>query len=69
MVVYFIVLWNILRSFGIFYGHLYIVLQFGILRQEKSGNPVLEHLSAMNLRGKKTLEKNLRSKQLERAML
>jgi hypothetical protein len=39
-------IWNILRPFGIFYGHFgnlaliwYIFLRFGILYQEKSGNP------------------------------
>jgi hypothetical protein len=49
---YFTVIWNILRSFGIFYGHLvyiwpfgnvvviwYIIPRFGLLCQEKSGNP------------------------------
>jgi hypothetical protein len=46
MLVYFIIIWNILRSFGIFYGHLvmlwkfwYIFSRFGILCQEESGNP------------------------------
>jgi hypothetical protein len=52
ILVYFMVIWNILQSFGIFYGHLvylwpfgnvvvicYIFPRFGILRQEKSGNP------------------------------
>jgi hypothetical protein len=59
MLVYFMVIWNLLRSFGIFYGHLesftviwyilwlfgnvvviwYIFPRFGILCQEKSGNP------------------------------
>jgi hypothetical protein len=41
-------IWNILQPFGIFYGHLvcnavaiwYIFPRFGILCQEKSGNPV-----------------------------
>jgi hypothetical protein len=40
--------WNILRHFGIFYGHMvslcpfwYIFARFGILHQEKSGNPAL----------------------------
>jgi hypothetical protein len=44
--VYSLSIWNILRTFGIFYGHLVIYLQFanppprfGILCQEKSGNP------------------------------
>jgi hypothetical protein len=47
MLVYFMVIWNILRSFGIFYGNLvmlwlhiwHIFPCFGILCQEKSGNP------------------------------
>jgi hypothetical protein len=40
--VYFMAIWYILWSFGIFYGHLviwYIFPPFGILCQEKSGNP------------------------------
>jgi hypothetical protein len=44
MLVYFIVIWNILLSFGIFYCHLVIWCifpPFGILCQEKSGNPAL----------------------------
>jgi hypothetical protein len=38
-------IWNILRPFGIFYGHWYLVViwyiypHFGMLYQEKSGNP------------------------------
>jgi hypothetical protein len=43
---YFIAIWYILWSFGIFYGHLvYFVAflvhfsRFGMLHQEKSGNP------------------------------
>jgi hypothetical protein len=39
-------IWNILRPFGIFYGHFgnvviiwYIFHRFGVLCQEKSGNP------------------------------
>jgi hypothetical protein len=45
MLVYFVVIWNI-RLFGKFYGHFgivvviwYIFPRFGILCQEKSGNP------------------------------
>jgi hypothetical protein len=46
MLVYFMLIWNILRSFGIFYGHLvgnvlvirYIFPRLGLLCQEKSGN-------------------------------
>jgi hypothetical protein len=41
-----VVIWYILWSFGIFYGHLvyfvviwYIFFRFGMLYQEKSGNP------------------------------
>jgi hypothetical protein len=41
-------IWNILRHFGIFYGHLvylvtiwYILPHFGMFYQEKSGNPAL----------------------------
>jgi hypothetical protein len=48
ILVYFMVNWNILRSMGIFYSHLvyivvicYIFSLFGILYQEKSGNPGL----------------------------
>jgi hypothetical protein len=46
MLVYFMASWNILIRFGKFYGHLvhfvffwYIFLIFGIMYQEKSGNP------------------------------
>jgi hypothetical protein len=46
MLVYFMVIWNILRSFGTLHGHFgnvvviwYIFLRFGMLCQEKSGNP------------------------------
>jgi hypothetical protein len=46
MLVYFMVIWNILRPFGVFYGYLVKLWQlgifaphFGILCQEKSGNP------------------------------
>jgi hypothetical protein len=44
--VYFTAIWSILRPLEIFYGHLvyfvliwYIFTRFGILDQEKSGNP------------------------------
>jgi hypothetical protein len=44
--VYFITIWSILRSLEIFYDHLvyfvviwYVLPRFGILDQEKSGNP------------------------------
>jgi hypothetical protein len=43
-----IAVWNILRTFGIFYDHLvhfvfiwYIFSSFGIMHQEKSGNPAV----------------------------
>jgi hypothetical protein len=42
-------IWNILRQFGIFHGHLvhfvviwYILTRFGIVCQEKSGNPAAD---------------------------
>jgi hypothetical protein len=48
MLIYFLAIWNILRTFDTFYGHLghlvfiwYIFPAFGIVYQEKSGNPVL----------------------------
>jgi hypothetical protein len=51
--VYSMALWNIVRTFGIFYGHfgnlvaiLYIFPHFGILCQEKSGNPAGELTSS-----------------------
>jgi hypothetical protein len=46
MFTYFIATWNILRKFWVFYDHLvhfvfiwYIFFGFGIMHQEKSGNP------------------------------
>jgi hypothetical protein len=46
MSIYFMRIWNILQTFGIFYDHLvnfvfiwYILSGFGIMYQEKSGNP------------------------------
>jgi hypothetical protein len=46
MLLYILVIWNILRSLGIFCGHFgnfvviwYIFPRAGILCQEKSGNP------------------------------
>jgi hypothetical protein len=46
---YFLTIWSILRPLEIFYGHLvyivviwYILPRFGILDQEKSGNPACE---------------------------
>jgi hypothetical protein len=37
--VYFMVIWYILRPFGTFHGHLVYFSCFGMLHQEKSGNP------------------------------
>jgi hypothetical protein len=49
MFIYFMAIWNISWRFGIFYDHLvhcvsvlYIFSRFGIMYQEKSGNPVFE---------------------------
>jgi hypothetical protein len=46
MLIYFITIWNMLWIFGIFYDHSvhfvfiwYIFSSFGIMLQEKSGNP------------------------------
>jgi hypothetical protein len=46
MLVHFMAIWNILQLFGISYGHLVlfvvvwcIFFRFGMLYQEKSGNP------------------------------
>jgi hypothetical protein len=46
MLIYFMAIWNILRTFGIFYDHLvhfvfiwYIFSGFGNIYREKSGNP------------------------------
>jgi hypothetical protein len=51
MLVYFMDIWSILSPLDIFYGHMvYMVViwynfpRFGMLHQEKSGNPVLESL-------------------------
>jgi hypothetical protein len=45
----FMAIWNILRPFGIFYGHLvdFVVFCyiFGMLYQEKSGNPDRQSLT------------------------
>jgi hypothetical protein len=40
--VYFTTIGNILWPFGIFCGHLVHIPRFGILYQEKSGNPALQ---------------------------
>jgi hypothetical protein len=49
MLIYFVPIGNILQTFGVFYKHLlhfvfiwYIFSGFGIMYQEKSGNPGLE---------------------------
>jgi hypothetical protein len=49
ILVYFMTIWSILWPLEIFYGHLvyfvviwYIFPRFGILDQEKSGNPVIK---------------------------
>jgi hypothetical protein len=39
MFIYFMAIWDILWPFGIFYGHLVHFFGFGIMYQEKSGNP------------------------------
>jgi hypothetical protein len=39
VLVYFMTIWYILWSFGIFYGHLVYFYRFGMLYLEKSGNP------------------------------
>jgi hypothetical protein len=38
--VYFTVIWYILWQFGVFVGYLVYFSRFGMLHQEKSGNPV-----------------------------
>jgi hypothetical protein len=37
--VYFVAIWYIFGSFSIFYGNLVHFSRFGMLHQEKSGNP------------------------------
>jgi hypothetical protein len=61
MLIYFMSIWNILQTFGIFYEHWEHVLfiwynfsGFGIMYQEKSGNPV----SVFGKRKKKLYPKN-----------
>jgi hypothetical protein len=39
MFIYFMAIWTILWRFGIFYDHLVHFSGFGIMYQEKSGNP------------------------------
>jgi hypothetical protein len=50
MLIYFMVMWNILQTFGLFYDHLvhfvfiwYILSGFGIMYQEKFDNPAPTH--------------------------
>jgi hypothetical protein len=59
--IYFMIIWSILRPLEIFYGHLvyfvviwYISRRFGILYQEKSGNPASE-LPFFEVRRKKII--------------
>jgi hypothetical protein len=63
MLVYLMETWSFLRSFVIFYGHLvqfvviwHIFPHFGILYQEKSGNPVDSEVTSED---KKYVEKKL----------
>jgi hypothetical protein len=48
MLIYFMAIWNILRTYGIFYDHLVHLCSFGIFSgfgityQEKSGNPDID---------------------------
>jgi hypothetical protein len=49
ILIYFMAIWSILQPFGIFYDHLvqfvfiwYIFPGFGIMSQEKSGNPAMK---------------------------
>jgi hypothetical protein len=53
MLIYFMAIWNILPTFGIFYAHLvyfvfiwYFFNGFGIMLPKKSGNPVVHLLCA-----------------------
>jgi hypothetical protein len=39
MLIYFMSIWNILRTFGTFFVHLVYFSSFGIVYQEISGNP------------------------------
>jgi hypothetical protein len=50
MLIYFMDIWNILRTLGIFYDHLVhfvsfgtLISGFGMMNQEKSGNPAVIH--------------------------
>jgi hypothetical protein len=55
MLIYFMTIWNSLRTFGIFYDHLvrfvliwYILSGFGIMYQDKSGIPDDNYLCCHN---------------------
>jgi hypothetical protein len=55
MLFYFMAIWNILRTYGIYFDNLayfvfiwYIFSGFGIMCQEKSGNPELPPVSEEN---------------------
>jgi hypothetical protein len=50
--VYFWAIWYIFGLFGIFLGYLVYFSRFGMLRQEKSGNPV-KHFKETNLSEKR----------------
>jgi hypothetical protein len=53
MFIYFMAIWNILRTFVIFYDHLVHFSGFGIMYHEKSGNPAFDSLySAKNYSAK-----------------
>jgi hypothetical protein len=53
---YFVAIWNILWRFGIFYDHLVHFPGFGIMYQEKSGNPALNPRVGMHLRDGRDLK-------------
>jgi hypothetical protein len=43
-------IWYILRAFGTFCGHLVYFSHFGMLYQEKSGNPAKDFIGRLNTR-------------------
>jgi hypothetical protein len=49
MLEYFIAIWYISRPLVYFMAIWYIFLRFGMLQQEKSGNPVSNHLPSFRL--------------------
>jgi hypothetical protein len=62
ILIYFMAIWNILWTLGIFYDHLvnfvfiwYIISGLGIMHQEKSGNPCRQHVSREALKIKGTI--------------